>query len=61
MLERRELKAFKAKIRELRADDKFDRKCRRHFLRYCDDDGDKRISLDEWIECTDINGNSRNH
>jgi len=56
MLERRELKSFKTEIRALRADDKFGRKCRRNFLRYCDDDGDKRITLDEWIECTDING-----
>jgi len=57
MLERRELKTFKSEIRALRADDKFGRKCRRHFLRYCDNDGNKRISLDEWIQCTDADGN----
>jgi len=58
MLERREVKSFKAEIRALRADDRFGRKCRRHFLRYCDADADKRITLDEWVDCTDVNGNT---
>ena len=61
MLERRELKSFKVEIRALRADDKLGRKCRRNFLRYCDDDGDKQITLDEWIECTDIDGNDNSN
>lgn len=61
MLERRELKPFRSDIRALRADDKFGRKCRRFFLRYCDDDDDRRITLDEWIECTHINGNHDNN
>ena len=61
MLERRELRSFKADIRAMRADDKLGRKCRRNFLRYCDGNDDKRITLEEWIECTDINGNNNNN
>jgi len=45
----------------MRADDKLGRKCRRNFLRYCDGNDDKRITLEEWIECTDINGNNNNN
>ena len=32
------------------------RKCSRNFLRYCDENDDASITLEEWIDCTGING-----
>jgi hypothetical protein len=55
VLERRELRVFRADMRALKGEEKYARKCRRNFLKYCDDDNDKRITMDEWISCTGLN------
>ena len=52
ILERREWKEFKTDTKAERAL----RKCGRNFLRFCDADGDRRITLDEWIQCMGLNG-----
>ena len=33
----------------------YPRKCRRQFLRYCDENNDKTLSLDEWRDCLGLN------
>ncbi|XP_052276093.1 SPARC-related modular calcium-binding protein 1-like isoform X4 [Dreissena polymorpha] len=39
------------------AQQKETRKCARRFVRYCDENDDKRITVDEWIECLGITRN----
>jgi len=47
-LERREWKAFRAEMKQwLKV-----RRCGRNFLRFCDANGDRRITMDEWQRCT---------
>lgn len=58
MLERKEWKDFKKKMRKTVGKKKSLRKCARNFLRYCDADKNKRISVDEWIDCTGVNRKS---
>lgn len=50
-LERREWKVFKKEIRRRKGM----RKCGRNFLRYCDVDDNRKITLDEWIDCMGLN------
>ncbi|XP_064600640.1 SPARC-related modular calcium-binding protein 1-like isoform X3 [Liolophura sinensis] len=57
MLERKEWKDFKKNMRKTVGKKKSMRKCARNFLRYCDADKNKRISVDEWIDCTGVNRN----
>ncbi|KHN80899.1 Sparc-related modular calcium-binding protein 1 [Toxocara canis] len=47
-LERREWKSYREELKQL---NKL-RKCGRNFMRFCDRDGDRRITLDEWLNCT---------
>ncbi|XP_052701265.1 SPARC-related modular calcium-binding protein 1-like isoform X2 [Crassostrea angulata] len=49
-LDRREVKQF----RKLIPKQKNTRKCSRTFLRYCDENTNKKISLDEWLSCTKL-------
>ncbi|XP_064484852.1 SPARC-related modular calcium-binding protein 2-like isoform X2 [Ornithodoros turicata] len=35
------------------------RKCWRNFLRYCDQDSDNRVTLEEWNKCTDAETSTR--
>lgn len=51
-LERRELKRFKKSLPKL----KYTRKCARNFLRFCDENSDNKISIDEWIDCMGVHG-----
>ncbi|CAI9723876.1 SPARC-related modular calcium-binding protein 1-like isoform X7 [Octopus vulgaris] len=54
ILERKELRKFK---KDLRKRKKKSRKCGRNFLRYCDEDQDKIITLAEFIDCMGVNRN----
>ena len=47
---------FKKEIRKKRSL----RKCSRNFLRYCDEDDNGKISMEEWVDCTDNTGNIQN-
>ncbi|VDN37640.1 unnamed protein product [Gongylonema pulchrum] len=47
-LERKEWKPYRNELRLLNKV----RKCGRNFLRFCDRDGNKQITLDEWLSCT---------
>ncbi|GAB1608581.1 SPARC-related modular calcium-binding protein 1-like isoform X7 [Argonauta hians] len=53
-LERKELRKFK---KDLRKRKKKSRKCGRNFLRYCDEDQNKMITLAEFIDCMGVNRN----
>lgn len=53
-LDRKELTKFK---RDLRKRKKKSRKCGRNFLRYCDEDKNKKISLEEFKDCMGVNRN----
>ena len=37
------------------------RKCGRSFLRYCDQDSDKRVSKSEWSSCLGVTENSESN
>jgi Secreted protein acidic and rich in cysteine Ca binding region len=51
------MRSFKDDMKLARTgDEKFARKCRRNFLQYCDDDGDTRITMEEWVSCTGLHG-----
>ena len=52
LLDKNELEHFKKDIRMK----KDLRKCSRNFLRFCDENSDTIISLEEWVDCTGING-----
>ncbi|XP_056021686.1 SPARC-related modular calcium-binding protein 1-like isoform X20 [Ostrea edulis] len=54
-LDRREVKKF----RKLIPKQKDTRKCSRNFLRYCDENTNKKISLDEWLSCTKLSESPR--
>ncbi|XP_022335171.2 SPARC-related modular calcium-binding protein 1-like isoform X3 [Crassostrea virginica] len=54
-LDRREVKQF----RKLIPRQKDTRKCSRTFLRYCDQNTNKKISLDEWLSCTKLSESPR--
>ncbi|CAE1147941.1 unnamed protein product [Acanthosepion pharaonis] len=54
LLERKELTKFK---RDLRKRKKKSRKCGRNFLRYCDADKNKKITLEEFNDCMGVNRN----
>lgn len=54
-LDRREVKQF----RKLIPKQKDTRKCSRSFLRYCDENTNKKISLDEWLSCTKLSESPR--
>ncbi|XP_062576474.1 SPARC-related modular calcium-binding protein 1-like isoform X5 [Saccostrea cucullata] len=49
-LDRREVKKF----RKLIPKQKETRKCSRNFLRYCDENTNKKITLEEWLSCTNL-------
>jgi len=53
VLERQELKGLREELKEGRRDDgdKQMRKCRRHFLDFCDSNDDSVISDEEWVHC----------
>ncbi|VDK58804.1 unnamed protein product [Anisakis simplex] len=53
-LERREWKPYRE---ELKRWNKL-HKCGRNFIRFCDSNGDKRLTMDEWINCT-LSGESQ--
>ncbi|KAJ8308067.1 hypothetical protein KUTeg_012941 [Tegillarca granosa] len=48
ILERKELKHFRKNIPKK----KDTRKCSRNFIRYCDENVDRKVTLEEWLECT---------
>lgn len=54
ILERKELKHFRKNIPKK----KDTRKCSRNFIRYCDENVDRKVTLEEWLECTSINYNA---
>ncbi|XP_021355081.1 SPARC-related modular calcium-binding protein 2-like isoform X3 [Mizuhopecten yessoensis] len=54
MLERKELKQFRQEIPKR----KDTRKCSRNFIRYCDADSNRKITLDEWIDCMGLKDNT---
>ena len=54
VLSRKEMKTFRDQIRKVVRP----RKCGRSFLRYCDQDSDRRISRSEWNSCLGITENS---
>lgn len=48
MLERREWKAYRADMRQwLHV-----KTCGRNFFRFCDTDGNRKITREEWLRCT---------
>lgn len=62
VLERKEWKLFRRGWKEFLAQDEAPsggpqrnklRKCWRNFLRYCDQDGDNKVTTEEWQKCTD--------
>ena len=54
VLTRREMKTFRGQMRAVVRP----RKCGRSFLRYCDQNSDRRISRSEWNSCLGITENS---
>ncbi|XP_062585119.1 SPARC-related modular calcium-binding protein 1-like isoform X2 [Saccostrea cucullata] len=54
-LDRREVKKF----RKLIPKQKETRKCSRNFLRYCDENTNKKITLEEWLSCTNLSESPR--
>ncbi|XP_050406400.1 SPARC-related modular calcium-binding protein 2 isoform X4 [Patella vulgata] len=57
VLERKEWKKFRKS--NLKAK-KYPRKCRRNFLRFCDMDKNKQVTMTEWKECMGLNQNYYN-
>lgn len=53
VLEKQEFSMLKTTLKASRR--KLTRKCSRNFIRYCDENSNKRISLEEWVDCTGIN------
>lgn len=54
ILERKELKILRKEIPQT----KDTRRCRRNFIRYCDENKDRKISKKEWTDCMDTSGTS---
>ncbi|KAL3872826.1 hypothetical protein ACJMK2_036024 [Sinanodonta woodiana] len=52
VLDREELDKFKNSLKASRK--KYTRKCSRNFLRYCDENNDKRVSTEEWVDCLGV-------
>ncbi|BFZ07410.1 hypothetical protein BsWGS_10449 [Bradybaena similaris] len=52
VLERNEWRPFR---RITLKNKNYPRKCRRSFLRYCDEDNNKKITYDEWKDCLGLN------
>ncbi|XP_070577825.1 SPARC-related modular calcium-binding protein 1-like isoform X4 [Ptychodera flava] len=46
MIDKKEATKFRKEIKNLKP-----KKCTRNFIRYCDADSDRKISLPEWVEC----------
>ena len=55
VLVKREMTRFRESIRRVLRP----RKCGKSFLRYCDQDSDKRISSKEWSSCLGVTENSK--
>ena len=55
VLVKKEISRFRDSIRRVLRP----RKCGKSFLRYCDQDGDKRISSKEWSSCLGVTENSK--
>ncbi|XP_022090969.1 SPARC-related modular calcium-binding protein 1-like isoform X2 [Acanthaster planci] len=51
LLERREYLEFKEELKKINAASK---KCRRNFIEYCDEDGNKDLSMGEWLTCLEV-------
>ncbi|XP_076100640.1 SPARC-related modular calcium-binding protein 1-like isoform X4 [Mytilus galloprovincialis] len=54
VLERKELKTLRKEIPQT----KDTRRCRRNFIRYCDENKDRKVSKNEWVSCMDTTGSS---
>ena len=54
VLERKELKNLRKEIPQT----KDTRRCRRNFIRYCDENKDRKVSKKEWIDCMDTSGSA---
>ncbi|CAC5359977.1 unnamed protein product [Mytilus coruscus] len=54
VLERKELKTLRKQIPQT----KDTRRCRRNFIRYCDENKDRKVSKKEWIGCMDTSGST---
>ncbi|XP_070181963.1 SPARC-related modular calcium-binding protein 1-like isoform X12 [Littorina saxatilis] len=54
MLEKQEWRDLR---KTLKKNKNYPRKCRRQFLRYCDENNDKTLSMEEWRECLGLNHN----
>ena len=48
-LEKREWRVYRREIKSWHGV----KKCGRNFMRFCDKNRDRRITLDEWLECTE--------
>ncbi len=59
-IDRGELKEFKKQLSQLVRRKKSQRKCGRHFLRYCDANNNREITVEEWVSCMDIDGKYSN-
>lgn len=51
-LESGELESFRETLKS--AQKKLTRKCARKFVRFCDEDGNKKVSDREWVDCMGI-------
>ncbi|XP_045178516.2 SPARC-related modular calcium-binding protein 1-like isoform X10 [Mercenaria mercenaria] len=54
-LENSELESFRETLKS--AQKKATRKCARKFVRFCDEDGNKKVSRQEWVDCMGITRN----
>ncbi|XP_060563303.1 SPARC-related modular calcium-binding protein 1-like isoform X13 [Ruditapes philippinarum] len=54
-LENSELEIFRETLKS--AQKKATRKCARKFVRFCDEDGNKKVSKQEWVDCMGITRN----
>ncbi|XP_059156233.1 SPARC-related modular calcium-binding protein 1-like isoform X2 [Physella acuta] len=52
ILERKEWRPFRKTTLKNKS---YPRKCRRSFLRYCDEDNNKKITFEEWKDCLGLN------
>ncbi|XP_041353143.1 SPARC-related modular calcium-binding protein 1-like isoform X2 [Gigantopelta aegis] len=57
VLDRKEWKTFRKTNLKNKS---YPRKCRRNFLRYCDSDNNKKVTVAEWRECMGLNHNYYN-
>ena len=56
IIERGEVKDFKKQLARQVQHKKSLRKCGRNFVRFCDENTDKRITTEEWINCMGLSG-----